>query len=62
MLKIGSTLKNADKEENWRKTIGTDYTHAHKMVDLNSPISIVMNIVNVNRRNSNQKGRYCQIR
>lgn len=61
MLKIGSALKNADKEENWR-TIGTDYTHIQKMVDLNWPISVVINILNINWLNSNQKSRECQIR
>lgn len=49
MLKIDSTLKNPDKEEDCKKTIGIDYKHRRKMVDLNSAISII--ILNVYRLN-----------
>lgn len=46
-------LKNADKEEDWRRTIGIDYKLKRKMVDLISAISIIT--LNAYRLNSNQK-------
>lgn len=46
-------LKNADKEEDRRRTIGIDYKLKRKMVDLISAISIIT--LNAYRLNSNQK-------
>lgn len=46
-------LKNADKEEDWRRTIRIDYKLKRKMVDLISAISIIT--LNAYRLNSNQK-------